>query len=339
MYTIPFDPPKFECSEEIFGALSLSVCIPLATYGLYDASKAYLKTRTLFLLNFVVLFSSMWLYQILVAVSIYLTNHVGIMMVRVWTYCVAVYVLQVRCTHDILEIFAKSKMLPEWFPMVVFVVMNIMYIGMYTPRWFMYSLFISPLEKNALAQWYGKTVTPFTYFSIAVSFVTCAYAVGVLFLKFNQFAKAGKHSSGSSSTSVVNGSASTAEMPASNTESASGTESGVSKQSVTKMVRGAKNFAVSTKGVAVKLLLWVLLYVATTIICMILVTMAENIVRPPPSLGWRKSQNLIGGGASFTVIGCFGIWKAMTGLKNLRGLKAPSTGNSNSSKKTLKMTT
>ncbi|KAI8920440.1 hypothetical protein BC831DRAFT_479740 [Entophlyctis helioformis] len=319
MYTIPFDPPKFESGEEIFGALSLSVCIPLATYGLYDATKAYLKTRTLFMVpQLCCAFSSMWLYQILVAVSIYLTNHVGIMMVRVWSYCVAVYVLEVRCTHDILEIFAKSKMLPEWFPMAVFVVMNIMYFGMYTPRWFMYSMFISPLEKNVFAQWYGKTVPAFTFMAIGISFITCAYAVSVLFLKFNQFAKAGKHSSGSSSSAVVNGSASTAEMPASNTESASGTESGVSKRSVAKTVRGAKNFAVSTKGVAIKLLLWVLV--------------------PPPSLGWRKSQNLIGGGASFTVIGCFGIWKAMTGLKNLRGSKAHSATNSNSSKKKLRMT-
>ncbi|KAI8926686.1 hypothetical protein BC831DRAFT_455685 [Entophlyctis helioformis] len=308
---IPFDPPRFNQAEEWIATLIVAFVWPAVFWFLYDAAMHFARARTLFTGTFLILSTVLTLYETTLVICTFFYIHINLLIMRVVLLFVGAYFSQAITMYFLLNLFSQIKLLYRWVPTAYYCVSTTLFLGMFTPRLFYYSLFLSPTEQNWAAKWYSATVFAYTAIANAGCECVCTFAVVSLVRNLNQFNSAHDLSNTDMTTSLATETTGTAQ-PGDTPHAPSAIRSFLS-WIIGKLFPQRRPAQVAVIRLAVYLVLYIL-HIPGIILSS---SFADAAVRPPPSAGWRKAQALTCISGSISVFGVILIWVIIKNLKSL----------------------
>ncbi|KAI8927545.1 hypothetical protein BC831DRAFT_451836 [Entophlyctis helioformis] len=335
--TIPFDPPRFEQPEDFVAAIIGLVSFPLVCYAWYHAAVAFVRTRKMLPATLLALLSCAGARNVVTMTATFLYTSLPILLLRLWLYCVEMYILNVWIMFFLLWMMKNLTvwMLPvpcfcvAWVPTAFAVVMNGIYFGMFLPRAFYYTLFMTPSENNWAAKWYRTTFNPYLLVANIIGAIICGFVVFTLHWNFSKLANRLGSQPHSSTGAGSKESSSTTGTATENQETT--TDQSANRESV--FQRAINGYRASIKGKLPKsaviqstvfsLTVFLTLYVVISFIVFGLSSLNDAVIRPAPSAGWRKAQSLTCIAGHLVILNSVVVW---TITMNLKGLKIKRPG-------------
>ncbi|KAI8927571.1 hypothetical protein BC831DRAFT_549032 [Entophlyctis helioformis] len=285
---IPFDPPRFDQPED-FVAICIGVgCFPLVCYAWYHAALAFFRTHkqlpsTLLLLLTVALFRN-----IATVTVTFLYTSLPLLLFRLWLFCVEMYILNVWIMFFLLWMMKTLTFVWPWVPAAFAVVMNGIYFGMFLPRAFYYTLFMTPSENTWAANWYRATFNPYLLVANVIGGIICGFVVFTLHWNFSKLAERLDN-----------------ELYRANIN---------------------QNLPQSTliQSTVFWLTVYLTLYVLFTFAVFGLSSLNDVVIRPAPSAGWRRAQSLTCIAGHFVILNSVLVWFIAKSLKVAGSLGKPS---------------